>query len=228
MKKIHFILLFPLWFVLGSCLSSYVSTKQIMGVEQGMSKQEVQSILGKPDFRRFDGDMEEWEFHRENGTPISSISTTIIIQFVNGEVISMDTFKGYGGCHNTLPGGVAVAPAIIPNEPMYGRPTSDQEISVMTDFEFDNFINKLKFTVISDDQKRMINQMLNKHDVLSDQCVRMVKEISYTPDQVEMMKKLYPYVRDKRNFNKVIDVLFASTYKDDVRRFIKEYHEKNK
>lgn len=228
MRNIHMILLFALWMVVGSCFTGYVSTKQIMGVEQGMSKQEVQSMLGKPDFRRFDGDMEEWEFHRENGTPISAISTTIIIQFVNGTVVSMDTFKGYGGCHNPLPGGIAVTPAIIPSDPMYGRPTPDQEIRVMTDSEFDNFINKLKFTIMDDDQKRMINQMLNKHDVTSEQCVSIVKEISYTPDQVEMMKKLYPYVRNKGNFNKVIDILFSSVYKDEVRKFIKEYHEKNK
>ena len=54
------------------------------------------------------------------------------------------------------------------------------------------------------------------------------KEISYTPDQVEMMKKLYPYVRDKQNFNKVIDSLFSTVYKDEMYKFIKEYHQTNK
>ena len=58
--------------------------------------------------------------------------------------------------------------------------------------------------------------------------VRIVKEISYTPDQVEMMKKLYPYVRDKQNFNKVIDSLFSTVYKDEMYKFIKEYHQTNK
>ena len=70
--------------------------------------------------------------------------------------------------------------------------------------------------------------MLQKHDVTSAQCVEMVKEISYTPDQVEMMKKMYPYVRDRQNFNKVINILFSDTYKDEVRKFIKEYHQNNK
>ena len=70
--------------------------------------------------------------------------------------------------------------------------------------------------------------MLQKHDVTSAQCVEMVKELSYTPDQVEMMKKMYPYVRDRQNFNKVINILFSDTYKDEVRKFIKEYHQNNK
>ncbi|WP_262481142.1 DUF4476 domain-containing protein [Bacteroides congonensis] len=43
-----------------------------------------------------------------------------------------------------------------------------------------------------------------------------------------MMKMLYPYVRDKQNFNKVIDILFTNIYKDEVRKFIKEYHQNNK
>ncbi len=43
-----------------------------------------------------------------------------------------------------------------------------------------------------------------------------------------MMKKLYPYVRDKRNFNKVIDILFSNAYKDEMRKFIEEYHQNNK
>ena len=103
-----------------------------------------------------------------------------------------------------------------------------EEIRLMTDTEFNNFIEKLKFTIMSDDQKRLIGQMLDKHDVTSSQCVRIVKEISYTPDQVEMMKKLYPYVRDKQNFNKVIDSLFSTVYKDEMYKFIKEYHQTNK
>ena len=62
-----------------------------------MTQSQVESVLGKPDFRRFDGDMEEWEFHRDNGTPVlTSEPVTIIVQFVNREVVSMDTFKGYG------------------------------------------------------------------------------------------------------------------------------------
>ena len=96
------------------------------------------------------------------------------------------------------------------------------------DPEFDEFINKLKITVMNEDQKKLVDRMLRTYDVTSNQCVKIVKEISYTPDQVEMMKKLYPYVRDKRNFNKVIDILFSNAYKDEMRKFIEEYHQNNK
>lgn len=45
---------------------------------------------------------------------------------------------------------------------------------------------------MNEDQKKLVDRMLRTYDVTSNQCVKIVKEISYTPDQVEMMKKLYP------------------------------------
>ena len=64
MKNIHIILFFTLWVILGSCSTYYISNKQVMEVQQGMSRQNVEKILGKPDYRRFDGGGEEWEYHR--------------------------------------------------------------------------------------------------------------------------------------------------------------------
>ena len=227
MKKIHIMLCLALGILVSGCFTSYVSTKQMMGIYQGMTQSQVESVLGKPDFRRFDGDMEEWEFHRDNGTPVlTSEPVTIIVQFVNREVVSMDTFKGYGRpapMHS-----VVVPPAVNTTVEVFPNHEQVEEARLMTAPEFDEFINKLKITVMNEDQKKLVDRMLRTYDVTSNQCVKIVKEISYTPDQVEMMKKLYPYVRDKRNFNKVIDILFSNAYKDEMRKFIEEYHQNNK
>ena len=189
--------------------------------KQGFSDFQIARAIG------FDGDMEEWEFHRDNGTPVlTSEPVTIIVQFVNREVVSMDTFKGYGRpapMHS-----VVVPPAVNTTVEVFPNHEQVEEARLMTDPEFDEFINKLKITVMNEDQKKLVDRMLRTYDVTSNQCVKIVKEISYTPDQVEMMKKLYPYVRDKRNFNKVIDILFSNAYKDEMRKFIEEYHQNNK
>ena len=52
MKKIHIILLLALGLGVSSCFTSYISNKQVMGVQQGMTQRDVESILGKPDYRR--------------------------------------------------------------------------------------------------------------------------------------------------------------------------------
>lgn len=44
MKNIHIILFFALWVILGSCFTSYVSTKQVMGIHQGMPQQSVEKF----------------------------------------------------------------------------------------------------------------------------------------------------------------------------------------
>ena len=77
MKKIHIILFFTLWVIASSCSTYYVSNKQVMEVQQGMSRQNVERILGKPDYRRFDGNTEEWEFHRVSSVPVSYTHLTL-------------------------------------------------------------------------------------------------------------------------------------------------------
>lgn len=45
MKKIHIILLLALGLGVSSCFTSYISNKQVMGVQQGMTQRDVESIL---------------------------------------------------------------------------------------------------------------------------------------------------------------------------------------
>ena len=53
MKKIHIMLCLALGILVSGCFTSYVSTKQMMGIYQGMTQSQVESVLGKPDFRSF-------------------------------------------------------------------------------------------------------------------------------------------------------------------------------
>ncbi len=76
------------------CVSYYVSNKQMMDIRKGMTVEEVGRILGEPDYRRFEGDLEEWEYRRDKGTPFTPAPVTIIVQFIGNEVISMDTYSG--------------------------------------------------------------------------------------------------------------------------------------
>ena len=49
-----------------SCGSYMTGKSAIMKVEKGMAKKEVVSLLGEPDFRRFDEQVEEWEYKKTN------------------------------------------------------------------------------------------------------------------------------------------------------------------
>lgn len=228
MKKIHAVLFLSLILLTTACLTSNnMSGKMLMSVQQGMTPLEVRNIFGgEPDYRRFDGNSEEWEYRRYSSAANVRWSI-VLIQFTDGRVSGMDSFKDRGMEMNATTV-VTPSPTAVTTIGAFPNRRPVEEIRVMSDSEFETFHSKLKFTVMSDEQKKMIKNMLQRHDVTSAQCVEIVKEISYTPDRVEMMKELYPYVRDKQNFNKVIDSLFANTYKDEMRKFIREYHQNNK
>lgn len=91
MKKIHVFLLLLLLVITSSCASLYVTSKQMMKVQEGMNQREVKSILGSPDLRRFDGGVEEWEYRRISLNSSTS-SVVVIVRFIDKEVIGMDTF----------------------------------------------------------------------------------------------------------------------------------------
>ena len=226
MKKIHIVLFLSLTLVLSACgTSTYMSGKLLMSVQQGMTPSEVRSIFGnEPELRRFDGGMEEWEYRRFSAATGWSV---ILIQFVDGRVSGMDSFKDRSVEMNvatvTSPSPTAVTTiGALPNR----QPV--QKIQVMSNDQFERFLDKVKFTVMSDEQKKLIERSLEQHDFTSEQASQLLKQIFMSDDKVEMMMKIYPYVTDKRNFNKVIDQLSFSGDKDKVHRFIDEFHKKNR
>lgn len=222
MKNIHIILFFALWVILGSCFTSYVSTKQVMGIHQGMPQQSVEKVLGRPDYRRFNGDMEEWEFHRDNGTPVlTSEPMTITVQFINKEVVGMDTFKGYGRSRSVSP--VVMPPSVIvTNTPSVEE--SPRRRTLMMHDEFDRFLSDFRMVIMSDEQIKYIDDVLLDCNFTSAQCGKIIDQISGSDAQMTVMKRMYPQIVDKENFAPVVNKLFSSFDRDKMKEYIQAYH----
>ena len=92
MKKIHVSAILILLVVMSSCAGLIINFKnsQLMSIQKGMTQQEVKTILGKPNYRRFDGAMEEWEYR--SLSLISGEYKVVVITFEDGRVSGMDTF----------------------------------------------------------------------------------------------------------------------------------------
>ncbi len=63
-------------------------------IQKGMSRQEVTKILGTPEYRRFDRDIEEWESSRVLSGKSNISRTQIVVTFEGGRVVAMDSFSG--------------------------------------------------------------------------------------------------------------------------------------
>lgn len=84
MKAIRLILLSLLMISLSSCSFLYYgdNNKQ-MDIREGMTKEQVRSMLGAPDLRRFENNIEEWEYR---GARIT------VVRFRKDKVLGMDMF----------------------------------------------------------------------------------------------------------------------------------------
>lgn len=227
MKKIHVILLFTLCVVVSSCFTSYISTKQVMGIHQGMSQREVETVLGKPDYRRFDGRMEEWEFHRDNGTPgFTSIPMTVSVQFIGNEVVSMDTFKGYGRRHPTHPivmsPSIVVAKAVSSPDQRLGN-NGYTHLRAMSSADFDRFLREFKNEPFESGRTEMLDEVVSPSGFTCEQSRKLVELYTFETEKKNMIKKLYPKIDDKRNFSILTDIFTFEMDKREMREFAESY-----
>lgn len=92
MKRIKYLLGILLVAVLTSCAAmGYASKNQVGSIAYGMSQIEVEQLMkGKPDYKRFVEDHEQWEYRRIVG--LDDKDTIILIDFVDGKVVEFNSF----------------------------------------------------------------------------------------------------------------------------------------
>lgn len=221
MKKIHIIAVLTLGMILGSCSTYYVSNKRVMEVQEGMTRQNVENILGQPDYRRFDGGIEEWEYRRVSSVLYQTLMT-IIVSFEDGRVIGMNTFNSE---EKLPPAPVVMPPSVVVTPPAEYLPEDrPYRKTVMTREEFDHFFRDYCMEIMDDAQARFINDALNDYNFTSDQCKKIVGEIIMSDVQMKVMKRMYPQVVDKKNFDQVINKLNSSFDRNEMKQYLQDYH----
>lgn len=224
MKKIHMILILALWVGLGSCFTSYVSTKQVMGIHQGMFQQEVEKILGQPDYRRFDGGMEEWEYYRLSSV-FYSTSMRIIVHFVDERVVSMDTFNGDT---RPLPAPPVImpAPVVVNTNPGYPPEYEDKKYHrprAMNPAEFNRFFSDFKSEPFESGRTKMLDEVVPPSGFTCAQGRKLVELYTFDTEKKNMIKKLYPKIGDKKNFSVLTDIFTFEMDKREMREFAESY-----
>ena len=79
----------------GSCIATRDTTK-INKVEMGMSKSDIQHLLGKPLFKNADETGEQWGYRKVVGEIIDSEEMLFLVTFDNdGQVVAYNTVKEF-------------------------------------------------------------------------------------------------------------------------------------
>lgn len=197
---------------MSSCAVFNVTSKDVlMSVQKGMTQQEVTAILGKPDYRRFDRETEDWEYVK----PIAGNAggTVITIGFVDGRVVSMDSFQD-----RPAPP-VALYPTVEVGVGHASRP----HVSVgraMNDADFEAFYNKVKGKPFKDDRLKLMESGIGNRGLSCRQCMRMMSIFTFDDDKLEVLQILAPNLVDRENGDKIVNSLAFISSEEKARKIL--------
>lgn len=196
--------------ITGCSTTSFFSNNDSLDkIRPGMTQSEVSHILGKPKFRRFNYDIEEWEYRKW----ISNYDAVIIVRFDEGKVVAMDSFETP---NNQQTGTVPTPPVPYPDN----RPVRPQRLERMSDSEFSLFYKKVKDEPFSDEKDDMIRALSGSKRLTCKQCAQLLDFYSFSDEKLNVVRLFAPNIVDKENY-KDIQKKFSSYFdKEDVKKII--------
>lgn len=195
------------------------TTSTIMKVQKGMSQEEVSQLLGKPDFRRFDQGTEQWEYARTNIS--TSTRTVIIVDFIDGHVVNMDSFNGeipappIAVCppvHEVI----TVEPSEHPNHPDNHR----SRRRPMNDRDFENLYNKVKRKPFKDDQMELLSVGVVNSYFTCKQTARLMSLFTWDDEKIQILNMVSKRIVDRENGEQIVKTLDSLFKQDDARKIL--------
>lgn len=187
-----------------SCITTSKSfNEKLFLIEKGMSKEQVLSIMGKPDYRRFDNAFEEWEYR-----PTFSVNV-IIVTFDNGRVSALDSFAEKTQVQ-PQPQSNNTTPVILP-------PSNRRQIRAIGDAEFNSLHRLVKSKPFKDDQIALIRDASVNNGFTCRQTKQLMDVFSFDDDKLKVIELLSNNISDKENSYQLIESLSFSSNKDKAR-----------
>lgn len=201
-------------FVLSACSSMFYPKGNVLEkIETGMSPKEISALLGKPEYRRLNYELEEWEY-RKFLNPLDGEATVIIVRFEDNHLVYMDSFKSserqipVNSTPATPPASTPIVVPVRPEHPAACRPTSEQQ--------FNKFYNKVKERPFKDDKMKLLRAGVENKYFTCRQCARMMSLYAFDDDRLEVLRLFAPRIVDKENYDVVERALDSLIERDKV------------
>lgn len=194
---------------LGACsMGTYVQSKHILDeIHPGMTYEQVSNIMGKPDYRRFNREHEEWEYRKW----LSGSNAIVIVGFEEGRVTSMDSFENPQSSQ-TPP--TPVTPVVIPEQ----HPSYPAKLYRMSDAEFQKFYQEVKSEPFSDERNDMIRALSQSKRLTCRQCAQLLTFYSYEDEKMTAFQWFAPHIVDKENYKEIQKQFDFSSGQDKVKQ----------
>ena len=192
MRKFKQLLLLVISIALVSCHTTGSIKQKAWKVQQGMTTEEIGQLLGKPDFRRFDGSLEQWEYQSGG---IATSCKFLIIEFRNGKVTSMDSYNE------------------IAKETSAGDLNSSKislhTVGSIDDNEFEKIFKDSTL------EKAIINKKLS-----CAQCLKLMSLYTFDNDKLKMLQVLKDHIADTTNYDNIVNSLDFISSKNKAKEIL--------
>lgn len=102
----------------------------------------------------------------------------------------------------------------------YNNPINLYAIDVMSESSFNQFFRSLSNNAFDEEKVSLISQQIRNTNFTSEQIKRMLSQLSWDSNKLELAKKLYHSCVDKSNFFVVYDVFSFDRYKQDLTKHL--------
>lgn len=181
-------------------------------IQRGMSMREVVDLLGKPHYRRFDTQSEEWEYVLPNRRP-----NRIVVTFGRGVVTSLNT---YDVPEPTQPiPEPQPTPPYYPPQPSYPPYGYPQDRGVDEGW-FDEFFARVQAKPFDSDKMRLIRSISEHQRISSGQCLRLMSLFTWDSERLKVLRAVVSRLAERRDAYKIIDSLTFDSNKKEASRIL--------
>ncbi|WP_300728451.1 DUF4476 domain-containing protein [uncultured Bacteroides sp.] len=200
----------------GSSFTASSSRDLVDSIHKGMTMEEVRNVMGKPTYRSFIRDSEEWRYEKTH--IIGGDQSVIVIGFVDGKVEYLDSFNtGVPGQQSGVRPSVVVLP---PHD--YQYPTVDEQL--LCNRDYDNLVNRLKKMALKDDKLKLVRETIqNGNKYTSRQCVGVMKALDWDEERLEVLGMIVPVLVDRENDDEIVESMDFLSGKESARKILDEY-----
>lgn len=180
---------------ISSCSILNSTQRKMLNIEKGMTKNEITRLLGVPDYRNFDSEIEEWIYVK--------IDMDLIVGFYNGVVESLNslppnTYRNRSiypdNSYNTT------YPSTYPNYPQPGMMNR-----AISEREFQDFYNSVNQQTFKDDKMDALRRGTYNRAFTCSQCVRMMNLFTFDDDKLLVFNTMSSNIVDWENQQLILD-----------------------
>ncbi len=183
--------------------SAVISRAKVGSVQPGLTEQQVQKILGEPDFMQFNENYKQLGYRRDVGSLLDCVKQMIVVTFKDGKVVSMTSqpVPSTSGEHPT--------PRYAPMPPIEPS-TVDPEQLVMSTGDFQTLVGLVKNAPSNDNRLALIEAGSLDSHFLASQVAIIMALFPNENDRMATLRFMGPHIVVNDNTAAIMDQLSSA------------------